>query len=269
MLLVGIVENMARVHLFEFGDLAWFPQVLREAETTYLSTCYRLLPTMSRRWAELIATALPAREDAEILDLCSGSGGAMPAILDELVKLGYDARATLTDLFPSPESTSHPRVTWLRDPVDARFVPAQQAGVLTMFSAFHHFRPHDAKAILKGAFDARRAICIFESGAPASLLTVGMMAGVPLAVLLLMPFSRPLRWGYILFTYLIPLLPFIVLWDGMVSLLRVYSPEQLTEMTEDLQATDYSWEIGEIRLNVMPGVGLPYLIGRPVQNLPA
>jgi nicotinamide mononucleotide (NMN) deamidase PncC len=33
-----------------------------------------------------------------------------------------------------------------------------------MFSAFHHFRPDAAKAILKDAFDRRRAICIFESG---------------------------------------------------------------------------------------------------------
>jgi hypothetical protein len=69
-----------------------------------------------------------------------------------------------------------------------------------MFSAFHHFRPDAAKAILKDAFDRRRAICIFESGSSAKLLTAGMMVGVPVAVLALMPFARPFRWAYLVFT---------------------------------------------------------------------
>ncbi len=34
-------------------------------------------------------------------------------------------------------------------------------------------------------------------------------------------------------------------------------------MTEDLQAPDYAWEIGRIRMRGIPG-GLPYLIGRPI-----
>lgn len=29
---------MRRIHAFEFEDLAWFPEVLREAMTAYLST---------------------------------------------------------------------------------------------------------------------------------------------------------------------------------------------------------------------------------------
>ena len=131
-----------------------------------------------------------------------------------------------------------------------------------MFSAFHHFRPDAAKAILKDAFDRRCAICIFEAGS-GTLLAAATMLGVPLAVLALMPFSRPFRWAYLPFTYLIPLMPLIVLWDGMVSLLRIYSPEQMKELTEDMQSPDYAWEIGGIQV---PGIAgeLPYLIGRPI-----
>jgi hypothetical protein len=128
-------------------------------------------------------------------------------------------------------------------------------------------RPDAAKAILKDAFDRRRAICIFESGSSAKLLTAGMMVGVPVAVLALMPFARPFRWAYLLFTYLIPLVPLILLWDGMVSILRIYSPEQMKKLTEDLQAPDYAWEIGRIQLRAIPRVGLPYLIGRPQSKM--
>ncbi len=252
---------MPRLHLFEFGDQPWFPGVLHDAETAYLTAAYRVLPRMARQWSEKVATAFPPGEPAEILDLCSGSGGAMPMLIDDLAKRGLDARATLTDLYPNPGSAAHPRIAWLAEPVDAAQVPAQLAGVRTMFSAFHHFRPAAAKAILKDAFDRRRAICIFESG-PGGPLGVIPVLGVPIAVLLLMPFARPLRWGYLLFTYLIPLLPFIILWDGIVSNLRIYSPEAMKELTADLHAPDYAWEIGRIPLRGTGG--LPYLIGRPV-----
>ena len=215
---------MRRWHLFEFGDQQWFPQLLHDAETAYLAAGYRLLPRLVRRWAELLSTVLPAGEPAEILDLCSGAGGPMPLILEELEKRGYQVQVRLTDLYPNPKTTSHPSVVWLAEPVDATRVSPKLAGVRTMFSAFHHFRPDAAKAILKDAFDRRRAICIFEAGSGTLLGAVGMF-GVPLAVLAMMPFARPFRWGYFAFTYLIPLMPLIVWWDGMVSMLRIYSPD--------------------------------------------
>jgi hypothetical protein len=253
---------MRRLHLFEFGDLPWFPRILRDAETAYLAASYRLFPDFARSWAQIISTQFIPGQPAEVLDLCAGSGGAMPDILNELETRGYEPRATLTDLYPNPKSVSHPRIRWLGEPVDATRVPPNLAGVRTMFSAFHHFRPDAAKAILKDAFNRRRPICIFESG-QGTLVGCLNMLGVPLAVLVMMPFARPFRWGYAVFTYLIPLLPLIVLWDGMVSMLRVYSPEQMKELTSDLQSPDYVWETGRIRIRRMPG-GLPYLVGRAI-----
>ena len=46
-------------------------------------------------------------------------------------------------------------------------------------------------------------------------------------------------------------------------MVRIYSPEQMTELTENLAASDYLWESGRIRVRGIPG-GLPFLIGRPV-----
>jgi len=130
---------MRRLHLFEFGDQQWFPQFLRDAETAYLATGYRFLPQLPHQWTEKISTVLQPGARAELLDLCSGSGGAMPLIVDELVKRDYDVRAILSDFYPNPESVSHPRIRWLAEPVDATRVSPNLAGVRTMFSAFHHF----------------------------------------------------------------------------------------------------------------------------------
>ena len=253
---------MRRLHLFEFGDLPWFPRILHDAETAYLAASYKLFPDFARSWAQIISTQFTPGQPAEILDLCAGSGGAMPGIIEDLENRGYEPRATLTDLYPNPQSVSHSSMHWLTGPVDATRVPPDLAGVRTMFSAFHHFRPHAAKAILEDAFNRRRPICIFESG-QGTLVGCLNMLGVPLAVLLMMPFTRPFRLGYAVFTYLIPLLPLILLWDGMVSMLRIYSPEQMRQLTKDLQAPDYSWEAGRIRIRRIPG-GLPYLVGRPL-----
>ena len=84
---------------------------------------------------------------------------------------------------------------------------------------------------------------------------------VPLNVLAVMAFARPFRWGNVVFTYLIPLMPLIVFWDGIVSMLRIYSPEEMRILTADLHAPDYVWEAGRIRVRGVPD-GLPYLIGR-------
>ena len=186
----------------------------------------------------------------------------MPQIIEDLLMRDYDVRASLTDLYPNPKSGSGPRLKWLLEPVDATHVPAKLAGVRTMFSAFHHFRPDGARAILRDAFESRRAICIFESGS-GTLLGIAAMLGVPLAVLALMPLARPLRWAYLLFTYLVPLTPLIVLWDGIVSMLRIYSPKDMQNLTANLQAPDYFWELGQIKVRGIPD-RLPYLIGRAI-----
>ena len=142
-----------------------------------------------------------------------------------------------------------------------RFRPSWQAcGRCSQhFITFVRMRPGPSSS---DAFERRRPICIFESGS-GTLLGLAAMFGVPLAVLALMPFARPFRWAHLLFTYLVPLTPLIVLWDGIVSMLRIYSPEQMQKLIEDLQAPDYFWEFGQIKVRGIPD-GLPYLVGRPI-----
>lgn len=250
---------MRRLHLFEFNDQPWFPQVLREGETAYLATAYRLVP-LARHWAEKIVAALNPGDRMEIVDLCSGAAGPVPALIDELERRGCKASVTLTDLYPNTRAATHPHMAWWPKTVDATRVPPELTGTRTMFSAFHHFRPEAARAILADAFQRRRSICIFEAGS-GGLLGVATMLLVPLNVLAMMALARPFRWAHLLFTYLIPLLPLILFWDGVVSMLRMYSPEQMQRLTKDLRAPDYDWEAGRIHARGVPG-GLPYIIGR-------
>ncbi len=59
------------------------------------------------------------------------------------------------------------------------------------------------------------------------MLSIVSMLFVPLGALLVTPFIRPFRWSRLVFTYVIPVLPLLIVFDGIVSCLRVYSPDEL------------------------------------------
>jgi hypothetical protein len=78
-------------------------------------------------------------------------------------------------------------------------------------------------------------------------------------VLLTTPFIRPFRIGRIIFTYLIPVVPLFVWWDGIISSLRTYSIKEMEDLVKSVENNDsFVWEIG--RLKSGPGVVL-YLLG--------
>jgi hypothetical protein len=83
--------------------------------------------------------------------------------------------------------------------------------------------------------------------------------------MLMLPFMRPFRWGWLPLTYLLPIIPFFIFWDGTVSCLRCYSEDELREMTESIDAPGYAWEIGPIDLPGAPFKGT-YLIGTPTRS---
>ena len=254
---------MPRLHLFEFEDQPWFPTALRGAMTGYLAATYRITP-FPAIWAERIAKLVRPAASCEIVDLGSGSSGPMPLVMNHLKELGIAAQATLTDLYPNAKHWNNrdPAIRYWPDPVDAGNVPSQLTGIRTMFASFHHLAPESATQILADAFRQRRAICIFEatSRTPAAIATTVL---IPLLVLLLTPRVRPISWIQIVFTYLIPILPFLIFWDGLVSQLRTYSPAELADLSRDLRSDSYQWEIGTIDIPRLPA-GVPYLIGRPI-----
>ena len=81
----------------------------------------------------------------------------------------------------------------------------------------------------------------------------------PITVLLITPFIRPFKFGRILFTYLIPIVPLFILWDGIVSSLRTYSIKEMNGLVKNLNNTEnYDWEINKVKSG--PSIIL-YLLG--------
>ena len=257
---------MRRLHLFEFGDQAWFPHRLRAAMTSYLAATYKITP-FPKLWTDLLADVLAECGLQDVVDLGSGSAGPLLLVADELKKRGRHVSVTLTDLYPNPGALSkreNSSVTYCSEPVDATRVPPTVGGLRTMFASFHHFQPAMAHDILRDAYLQRRPICIFEatSRTPAAIITTLV---IPILVWILTPAIRPLSMFQLVFTYLVPVLPVLIFWDGLVSQLRTYSIVELGELTGDLQSPEYRWRCGSLRVPGLPA-GVPYLIGSPVRR---
>ncbi len=262
---------MKRIHLFEFEDFQWFPHRLRQMMTLYLVTFHRLLKT-SGMFAPLIARACQVGKTQKIVDLCSGGSGPMLDIAQRLrTEHGLSQlQVTLTDLYPNLTAAARINaqvgtgVRYQMTPVDAGDVGREMTGVRTMICSLHHMPPDVAKRILGDAFQKKQPLVILEisdNSPPIFLWWLAIPFGV-ISALLLTPFVRPLSVGQIIFTYVIPILPLLIAWDGAVSNARTYTSRDLQELIRDLHAPDYQWEVGGLKKTGYPGA-MQYLLGLP------
>src|SRR5262249_32629164 len=154
----------------------------------------------------------------------------------------------LTDKYPNTAALGRvarttPGIQFEPQPVSATELPARLAGFRTIFTAFHHFAPADARSILASVARDRQGLAIAE-GTSRSLTALALMALVPLAVWVLTPAIRPFRWSRLFWTYLVPVIPAAVLFDGVVSCLRVYTPEEMLAMGREVAGEAYDWDAG-------------------------
>src|SRR6185503_9312626 len=193
---------MKRLHLIEIHDQAWCPRTFRDGETDYL----QFVMAAAKPYAAMVpilAAALQRTGTRQVLDLCSGAAGPWLWLHPVLAGRGVNVLVCLTDKYPNMEvferlnRLSHPGVSYHPHPVDATRVPGELPGFRTMFSAFHHFRPEQACAVLADAVRMRQGIGVFE-GTQRRPLALLLMLLVPLAVLVTTPFIRPFRWSRLL-----------------------------------------------------------------------
>ena len=216
--------------------------------------------------APILQKGLERSKSNNIIDLASGGGGGFIRLAKRLKVAIPNLTVVMTDLYPNVEAferdpSKDPEMfKFSSTPVDAMNVQEDLSGFRTMFLSFHHFKPEEAKRILQNAVDSKAPIAIFEVQQRNVSSFVPMILS-PVSVLLATPFIRPFRFGRILFTYLIPILPLTVLWDGIVSVLRTYTASEMREMTSALDNGHlFQWDIGLSKKS--PGAVL-YLMGIP------
>jgi hypothetical protein len=263
------LRRMARIHAPEIEDEPWFPPRLRDALTAFLNVSAEKLGVFDEAapvLKDLVARHIARGGRRRVVDLCSGGGGPLLPVLVEMQQQDLELEAVLTDLYPNvPAFTrAEQRVKNLvgrTAPVDATDVPDELDGVRTLFNALHHFRPGSARKILEDAAAKKKPLAIFEivERHPLTLTTIFF---VPVAVLGLIPFSRP-DWFRLLFTYLVPIVPVLTGWDGFASCLRAYNTDELKALARDIPCEGYSFTVGQSSWKLFPPMRVTWLVGEP------
>lgn len=259
---------MRRLELPEVEDLSWLPHSLRDAITGYLRTVIGLSKPYAVV-APMLAELIRAHGDGQVVDLASGGGGPWPELQEALrAALGRYPTVTLTDLNPNLTASKslerRPGLSYRRDPVSALALPKEMPGVRTMFTALHHFTEDEIKELFRAAQDAEAPILVAEAthrSARGALVTFL----VPLLVLLLMPLVKPRRPLALLLTYLPPLLPVLIWWDGFASTLKSYRASEIRTLVDSVAAPGFSWQVEEL---TVPGTPIPItlVVGRPTRT---
>ena len=266
---------MKRVHVPEVEDLDWFPAWLRNPMTGLIVVLMRKLG-VTDVLADLVARTLKQEKIDRIVDLGSGSGGALPEVVERVRQDPEMAGVclTMTDIYPNLDAIDRfdhaddPQIRYMREAVNAADLAKAPPGLKTMVNSFHHMRPELARAILESAQSTRQPLLIYELAdhtVPFPVWCIALPIALPVVfvmALCLTPFARPLTLRQLFFTYIVPLIPIFYAWDGQASMPRIYGLEDLDELLEGLDSTDYRWEKGHAKNAKGRNQGI-YLLGLP------
>jgi hypothetical protein len=244
---------MRRLHLIELHEQRWVPRLVRESFVESLSIVLRITGVYSGV-PPLYAEWLRNSGGREVLDLASGAAGPTAALITDLQRIGVEPpKFCLSDLFPAKGKfnemrLAHPQhIRFISEPVNALCVDtARGRDLRQIISAFHHFKPDQARSIVEDAVKHSRGICILEPF-QRTLLHL-LIAALTIFPALIAPFfARKWRLRHFLTSLIIPVVPLMLVFDAAVSVLRSYTKEEIERMVDSLSADNFQWVVGSTR----------------------
>jgi hypothetical protein len=260
-----IMSFRRRIDLNELEDHPSCPKFIRDFLTDMLSIGLDVA-NLYKPVFPLLGDLVDRTGSRQIIDLCSGAGGPWKNLSSYLESRNLAVKVIFTDLYPNASleqkaSGLGKNFSVCTQSVNATNPPSKLKGMRIMFTAFHHFSEEDAKRILADAVQRNEPIAILDvpQRSITGILTTTLAA---LTIFVLTPFIRPFSFKRILFTYFVPIIPFAVLFDGIVSCLKAYTCDEMKALAEDAGSKNYEWVAGESRgrLNPLP---ITWLVGFP------
>ncbi len=264
-------SSLRRFQLFEFEDQHWLPTSIRNGITDFLQFAVEHGNVYSQ-FSGRLGESLRRCEADQIIDLCSGGGGTWKSLLKSIPELHTgEIKVHLTDYYPNCpafqdlQSFAPQCFSFSTQSVSALKVESGLHGFRTLFSSFHHFDETQATQILTDAISKNQGIAIAESTQRHILMIIYMLF-TPILVVLSTFLQKPFRWTNFFWTFLIPAIPLAVAFDGIVSCLRTYTPQELVILARSIPGHEnFEWQAGIDRHAGLP-VGVTYLIGIPLKK---
>lgn len=232
------------MRLFEFEDQMWFPAQWRRWQMDYIRFAVKLLDPYHALKSPFSDHGTPS----VWVDLASGTGGPISDLEERWQTPSSSFSLIRTDLFPANENIKE---------LDLRSDEYLPADHYTLFNAFHHFPKEEQLRIMSRMSRAKSAL-IAEPLSPNLLTFVGIFVLTGPGSWILTPFIKPFSWGRLFWTYLVPVLPFVTCWDGLVSVLRSPSRRYFQVLASKASTTDFEWRADSLsfffgRVNLLIG----------------
>jgi hypothetical protein len=225
--------------LFEFMDHPWTPHVLRETLLDVLEYCNRDFRPYYREIADEISRIARERELTTVVEF----GAGYAPLTRELAAMdGNELTLIPCDLYPEPSPWDQLREEFgscirpVYEPVDATIRhdwPQRTAVVLC--ATLHHIPPGIRRTALEALHDSSDCVLVFEPvrKTPFSMFLV-LFALIPALLTPAFRMTRPGRLRRVLFCWLLPIVPLMFVWDGLISCLRQWSNEEWANFTSSL-----------------------------------
>jgi SAM-dependent methyltransferase len=260
---------MRRLQLIELHEQSWYPEIFRIMLRKFIGLFLQktnILKNVSPMFSEFLT-----RTNADnIIDLCSGSGEAI-FLLKELHQKSYPHATKLTywasDLYPDQisyqilKSRSTGDFFYHSSAVDLLCLPENIPRVRTIINSLHHFTPQQVKEILANAAQNSDGIAIIEVTSRNWKSIFFSLTSIFISPIAGAFFLRPFHLHHIFFSIIVPILPLTVLIDSIVSCLRSYTKDELTDIISIIDCEDFEWNIGEVPSLGLNGLNVHYLFG--------
>ena len=238
----------------EFGDQPWLKGWLRDFYRDCLNAGimiggqYRHLHIPFKRWADKSSAT-------EVLEIGSGGAGPCSTLLQASEADGIELpKIILSDIRPSLKAYEDlqrrfgaTRVSYIRHSVAAEDAGDQGIPHVMILSALHHLPSDTVKKLLEVTLAKGHSIFIAEPF-PRDLrhFMLVLLSG-PLPYMLAPFVAERFTWKRFLLCTLVPLFPLMVMIDGCISVLRVYSKSDLQALLPEKVIKGYEVEFGTLR----------------------
>lgn len=249
----GLFEQ--RHCLFEFCDQPWLKGWLREAYVDCLNFVLKVPGIYAHMLGPYSQWAAGTRSD-KILDLASGGGGPIDTLLRNAEKTETPLpQILLSDLFPDIRRYKQlecehgtERISYLEEKTDATEISQMNSIPRSICSAFHHFSEEQARRILEDSAKNSSGIFLMEPLQRDLPHFLFMILSGPFLGMLTPFFSHRFSVKNLLVCTLIPIIPLMVQFDGIISVLRSYNNEEICALFPDTEREHFVIRSGTVRL---------------------
>jgi ubiquinone/menaquinone biosynthesis C-methylase UbiE len=258
---------LRRYQCVEFCDQPWLRGWLRDGFLDCLSFAHRTYQPY--HWLQKPFEAWAADAGAHaVLDLASGSAEHIAMLLQanasETGAEFQSPRFIVSDLHPDIRAWQRlqkefgpQKVEYIEAPLDALNIPEGLPRHWSIFTAFHHFSPAAARKFLEAFCDKADGLCIIEFTQRGWRHLAIIVLAIPIN--LIVPFfAKEFMWSKFLFTTVIPIIPLMVTFDGLVSVMRTYSKDEIIRLLPPDRRSrvviDYHearWRFGPMRVTML------------------